>query len=190
MKQINSNQFACSTAGNYIHIFDITTYTKVKTLSGHSKDVMSMTVLNNGLLASCSLDETVRLWNVSSSTTVTEFSPFPNQIRRLKQLSDGSVVICGNSSSVFKWDLNVPQEVYFWDNIFSNGECYDMLVYNDIILLASNQAYVKLINSTTNEPYLGFSTARDDDIVYSLELVQSINLFQYIFQFFIYSTNQ
>lgn len=177
MKQINSNQFACSTAGNYIHIFDMTSYGKVKTLSGHTNDVMSVTMLNNGLLASCSLDETVRIWNVSSSTTVTQFSPFSAQVNKLKQLSDGSVVICGEFASLYKWDLNTTQQTYVWNEIFnSDGECYDILVYNDIIILATNQAYVKLVNSSSNAIFLGFSTTNDDDLVYSLELVQSISL--------------
>lgn len=185
MKQINSNQFACSSQSNYIYIFDINTFANLKTLSGHTNDVMSTTPLNNGLLASCSLDKTVRIWNITSAKVLSKFSPFSAQINKLKQLSDGTVVVCGLNNSLFKWDLNSTQQIYVWSKIFTSIECFDILVYNDMIVLATGEAYVRVINSTSNALFLGYSTTNDEDLVYSIDLVKSMFTFRVFYKNFI-----
>ena len=172
LKQISDDQFACSSAKGLIHIFDSKSLEKIKTLSRHGDSVTSLTLLNDGYLASTSLDRTVLIWDVLSSSVVQKFNPFESDIYAYEQLSTNVGLVCGQDKSLFKWDLKAPQVIFAWEGIFTSNECYDILVYNDIIVLATGEAYVKLINSTSNEFYLSFSTTLNDDFIYTLELVK------------------
>ena len=172
VKQINDNEFACSSAKGLIYIFDSKSLDTISTLYGHDNSVTSLTLLNDGYLASTSLDQNVFIWDVSSSKVVHKFMPFNSDIYAYEQLSTNVGLVCGQDTSLYEWDIKAPQKLFVWEGIFNSGECYDILVYNDIIVLATGEAYVKLINSTSNEFYLSFSTTLNDDSIYTLELVK------------------
>lgn len=172
LKQIDDNQFACSSAKGLIHIFDSRSLEKINTLYGHVDSVTSLTLLNNGYLASTSLDRTVLIWDLLSSKVIQKFNPFDSDIYAYGQLSTNVGLVCGQDKSLYKWDLKEPEILFAWEGIFTSSECYDILAYNDIIVLATGEAYAKLINSTSNEFYLSFSTTLNDDFIYTLELVK------------------
>lgn len=101
LKLINSYTLASGSDDKKIFIWDISIGTKLRALTGHSDAVSSLEFLTTGYLVrffilfriqsivlmkskiyikvSCSLDETIKIWNYTSGaviTTITNFDPW------------------------------------------------------------------------------------------------------------------
>lgn len=74
------------------------------TLSGHSGPVTDLAVLNNGYLASASLDGTTRVWDASYNSSVTE--AHSKAVLALKALKNGSLISSSFDTTVKTWDTD------------------------------------------------------------------------------------
>lgn len=177
MKQINSAQFAVAQGSAIIGIYDVNTYQLVTTLTGHSYGVIYLDVLSNGLLASGSYDNKVKIWNTTTRQVVQGFNPFSESVYRFRQLSDGSLLICGDSNVVLRYNLNIggtAQEITRWSTMNANYHCADILVSGQNALIGVDQV-VKVVNSSNNVYYMSFNGLDDGDQIYSIEKIESIN---------------
>ncbi|WBA80140.1 F-box/WD40 repeat-containing protein [Endozoicomonas sp. GU-1] len=85
--------------------------TCVKTLSGHTGEVMSVTPLAGGRLASCAADETVRVWDLSKpdgSQCVMTLNGHTGIVHSVTELPDGRLASCSADETVNLWDLSKP----------------------------------------------------------------------------------
>ena len=96
------NNGLLAVAGDYnLFFMNITTGNVVKTLSGHTSYVMTIMQLKNGLIASGSRDNSIKLWNANNGSLLKTLPSFhTNWVWILAETSTGQIV----SGS---WDKNI-----------------------------------------------------------------------------------
>jgi len=98
-------------SGSYgpIRIFDTATWQQIAILEGHTRQVSAISLSQNNLLASVSLDKTARLWNLDANLPVLVGPPLQHKkdLRSAALSSDGKVLVtgCGNNN-VYTWDVH------------------------------------------------------------------------------------
>ena len=83
----------------------------VATLNGHTAWVRSVTPLADGRLASCSHDQTVKVWDLSKpdgQQCVATLNGHTDWVRSVTPLADGRLVSYSNDRTVKVWDLSKP----------------------------------------------------------------------------------
>ena len=91
--------------GNILKLYDITNFSKLFILLGHSDDITSITRLNNGKVATGSKDKTIRIWDISSQEVEKTLKGSNDRVNKLVQFKDGILLsVCGNGS-INMWDL-------------------------------------------------------------------------------------
>ena len=87
--------------------------TSVVTLFGHSDCVRSVRALDDGRLASCSSDQTIKLWDLSmpdGEQCVKTLNEHTDTVYSVIQLPGGCLASCSDDMTVKVWDLNKPDE--------------------------------------------------------------------------------
>jgi hypothetical protein len=80
-------------------------YSLLKTLSGHTNDVLSVAFSPDGsTLASSSKDYTVMLWDTSSWTALKTLAVFTNEVGCVTFSLDGSTMASGSGGGIMLWD--------------------------------------------------------------------------------------
>ncbi len=107
------NAFAAGQENGRIHFYDATTGKQQKGLIGHSslfnrddKNIWSLAFSNDGtLLASGSMDKTVRLWDTENRKHLAKFSLHESWITAVAFSNDGSILASGDANKkIILWD--------------------------------------------------------------------------------------
>lgn len=132
-------------------------------------------MLSNGLLASSSLDESVKIWNLTSGSIIQDFTPYDSEIYQVRELADGTVIVCGDSKTAHRYNLSIgistAQKLNSWLNINPDFECNQIVVFEETVILAIYDE-VKLINQTNKMMFLDFSSLGEEDTITSLEIMK------------------
>ncbi|CAX41148.1 subunit of the COMPASS complex, putative [Candida dubliniensis CD36] len=104
----NGENFACSSSNGKIYIYNTTTGKLVTTLSGHTKGISDIVYspINSNILASCSDDLTIRLWNITQQRCIKILRKHTYHITTLKFTQKGNILISGSSDETITiWDI-------------------------------------------------------------------------------------
>ena len=129
--------FLSSADDSLIKMWSSTSYSLIRTFSGHNGNVNILQVLSNGLIASGSSDNSVKVWNQTGSN-ILSFSPFSNSILCLKELSPGIIAVAGCHQSVFIYYTNGTLIYTITGAVLS--QCNAMTLYNQKILAISQNS--------------------------------------------------
>lgn len=179
--QVNSTHFAVGSDDSKIYLYNVNTFAKLKSLSGHSSTINSLSLmLNSNLLVSASSDNTVKIWNLELGQVTSSFSPFPKAVYYARVLDNGSIIVGGYNKSLSVWTADAsganPVRTSYWDNFFPKGKSFDAVEYNGRIIASDLTFLVKLIDETTNQHYLSFSTPEEDDQIAQLKVLSGISI--------------
>ncbi|KAG1855867.1 WD40-repeat-containing domain protein [Suillus tomentosus] len=99
--------------GSYsvIRIWDTTTWKQIAVLDGHTSSVQSIAISPNGrILASASLDKTVRLWNLDDNQPIRVGSPlrYPGFVTPVSFSANGNSLLAtdGHAENAYTWDIS------------------------------------------------------------------------------------
>ena len=84
----------------------------VATLKGHTNVVLSVTALADGRLASCSADNTMKVWDLSKpdeQQCVATLKGHSKLVSSVTALTDGRLASCSHDNTVKVWDLSKPK---------------------------------------------------------------------------------
>ena len=77
----------------------------VATLDGHGDSVRGITHLHDGRIASCSDDNTIKIWNLSSNECLATLKGHDCWVRGIEQLHNGCLASCSDDKTIKIWDL-------------------------------------------------------------------------------------
>ncbi|CAF1013692.1 unnamed protein product [Brachionus calyciflorus] len=78
----------------------------IGTLTGHTSGVSSLTVLNNGNLASGSVDRTIKIWNTNDFSLVRTLTGHTDIVRTLSVLKNGNLASGSSDRTIKIWNTN------------------------------------------------------------------------------------
>lgn len=92
---------------NNIVIWDVDQNKVNLTLTGHTDQVRSLKLLNDGVtLASGSHDMQIKLWNITKGTLIRTLTGHTDFVRCVRQLNNGYLISASFDFSIKVWDLN------------------------------------------------------------------------------------
>jgi WD40 repeat protein len=163
LKLLNTNiHLAAGLESGDIHIYNINDGNLVSSLKGHTSDVYDLVQLSDDLLASSSLDKTVRIWNLTTNTCkfiLTGHTTYGVVV--LKQITP-SILASGSGDRTIKlWDITSGQLIrtltghtdWIWWSV-------DLLNNGQTLVSGSSDQTIKLWNWSTGEC---FSTIKTPD---------------------------
>lgn len=90
----------------YIKIWDPVSGKCIKSLDGHTHAVLCIIELENGNLASGSLDQTAIVWDTNTGKIVNMLEGFQNPIIGITELNKETLVINFNEPLLLLWNWN------------------------------------------------------------------------------------
>jgi len=103
---VDSFMIACSTSKDVIKIYNVETNNLMAQFNGHTNTISELvwSPYHPGLLFSCSLDNTVRGWDLRSGSCQIEF--VGNEENKFFCLSlNGPILAAGGVNKIFLWDI-------------------------------------------------------------------------------------
>jgi hypothetical protein len=95
--------------GGGIGIFRVSDGTLVRTLTGHTDSVYSVTFSPDGnLIASGSRDETINIWQVSDGSLVRTLTGHTDEVSSVTFSPDGSLIASGGGDGLALWRVGAP----------------------------------------------------------------------------------
>jgi WD40 repeat protein len=135
--------------GNILKLYDITNFSKLFILLGHSDDITSITRLNNGKVATGSKDKTIRIWDISSQEVEKTLIGSNDRVNKLIQFKDGTLFsVCGNGS-INMWDVESGTKL-----LVLNKNRLPMLTFmqlSDEIIISSTKERMYIWNVITGK---------------------------------------
>lgn len=175
IKQVE-NKLAVGLADGNINIYDVNSLEYMFTLSGHLNAVMDLELLNNGYLASCSIDGNVFIWKVDEKYSVQNFSPFGGQsILKIIEMNDLTLIACGYLKDLVQFKINYDQafEVVQYLKDFNNYACNDLdEVYKKTIVKATYKD-AKLFSPIDSNNFLTLNTLQVNDGINAINKIES-----------------
>jgi eukaryotic-like serine/threonine-protein kinase len=101
-----------------IQIFDVVTQSRIRSLSGHTDSVWSLSWSHNGrFIASGSADATARVWDWNSGKSLLIYDKQGDTVRAVSWSPDDSrIVSCGLSGPVYIWASDTGQTLLTYGN--------------------------------------------------------------------------
>jgi WD40 repeat protein len=141
----------------FIIIFDISTGGINKTLTGHTSFVTHLTVLTNNSLASASLDETIRIWDIEKQITIKILIGHTNCVNYLVVLPNGLLASASEDSTIKIWNIstikNETNNNILYSSINLTGhsdEVSSLVLLNDGSLASGSYKEIIIWNITNN----------------------------------------
>ena len=75
----------------------------IKTLTGHTDSVRALTVLPDGSLVSGSVDNSIKIWDVTNGQTIKTLTGYTGDVYALSVLPDGSLASGSEDYSIKIW---------------------------------------------------------------------------------------
>jgi WD40 repeat protein len=154
LTMLNTNiHLAAGLESGDINIYNINDGNLVSSLKGHTSDVVNDLVqISADLLASASLDKTVRIWNLTNNTCKFTLTGHTYQVVGLKQITP-SILASGSVDKTIKlWDITSGQLIrtltghtnwiYYSVDLLNNGQT---------LVSGSGDGTIKLWNWSTGE---------------------------------------
>ncbi|EER34096.1 hypothetical protein CTRG_02914 [Candida tropicalis MYA-3404] len=173
----NGENLAVSASNGKIYIYNLADGELITTLTGHTKGVSEIVYspINSNILASCSDDLTVRLWNTKTNKCIKIFKKHTYHITTLKFVQKGNILISGSSDETITiWDITsnkilttlaahsdpVSSITLTPDDTIIISASYDGLMR--LFDLETSQCLKTLTNSTS---HYGTATASTNDVL-------------------------
>lgn len=177
LKQINEKHlaFGCGYGDYSVYVYDINSYDKVMSLSGHSSDVVNIEILSNGFLASCSLDGTLAIWDLNSGSVVDRVTPFGNQLYRIVQYAKDKIAVCGNTNAIAFYFINGDgraEQIKYIKGVFQTNVCESLNVISESIIVANTGQDVKMIDLDKETNFLEMSPKYYPNHINSMVTIQ------------------
>ena len=107
---LNQKQsFATSSYDKEIHIWqsdnNYENWKQIKALKGHTGWIWDLIQLQNGNLASCSKDKTVRIWDMANYESIAVRIGHTDEVNALVELPQGILVSGGADSRIMFWNM-------------------------------------------------------------------------------------
>ena len=90
--------------GSFIFIYNANRI-RTQTLVGHTNTVMDVLLLSNGLVASSSLDNTVRIWNLTTNTTSYTLQGHTLPVFGITQVATDILASGSNDTTIRLWNI-------------------------------------------------------------------------------------
>ena len=103
----NGNLLASSSDDSNVFIWDLTTYTRKFTLTGHGSYVYGLKLVSNDILASGSVDYNIKLWNITSGNLIRTIAASGKIYLSVDMLNDAITLVSGSYDQKIKmWNMN------------------------------------------------------------------------------------
>ena len=129
---LKDGRFVVGSSDSLIIIFNNKTFKPDLTIKEHSSAIYCVVQLNSGLLASCSADKTIKLFNINGNEykVIQTLTNHKDRVYKIIELNNQKLVSCSNDSSII---------FYFKDNdeykkdyqISTNGKCSPVIQTKD-----------------------------------------------------------
>jgi WD40 repeat protein len=103
------NNFLASGSGRLIKIWSLQDGSLVKTLVGHTDEVLCLIVLSNGCLLSGSEDMTIKVWDIEQSNCTQTLLGHTEPVNCLLSLSNGHLASGSREDTIKIWDMETGQ---------------------------------------------------------------------------------
>jgi len=146
-------------SGSYgpIRMFDTAAWNQIAILEGHTKWVNAISLSGNErLLASASVDTTVRLWNLNTNLQVTPLLRHGDAVQCAAFSLDGNVLVTGcQNSNIYTWDIYaVLKEVGLQYLLPPGIDIVSMLTYRSRSLTDNVCCLIRHPKTTSNRRHL------------------------------------
>ncbi|WP_152591802.1 FHA domain-containing protein [Nostoc sphaeroides] len=148
-----SNQIFSTLAENGRSLWNVGKDNKIITFSSHSNLVRAVAFSSDGqILASASVDKTVKLWSVNTGEEVSTFAGHKSQVNAVAFSPDGQMLASGSSDKTVKlWNINTSQEIC---SLLGHALAVNAVAFSpngQTLVSASSDKTVKLWNISTGE---------------------------------------
>jgi len=172
LKLLNTNIHLAAGVGYDIYIYNINDGNLVSTLKGHTSGVYDLVQISADLLASSSglMDNTVRIWNLTTNTCKFILTGHTSHVYGLKQITP-SILASGSMDTTIKlWDTTTGQLIRTLTG--HTGSIYYSvdLLNSQILVSGSYDQTIKLWNWSTGECLSTIQTTGSR--IYSLAVIQ------------------
>ena len=115
-----------------IHIYNINDESLVSTLLGHMSYVYDLVQLNDEILASSNLDNTIRIWNLAKNSTKFTLTGHNSSVFGLKQISSDFLASASTDFTIKIWNITSGElirnlkgptgGIYYSIDLINNGQ--------------------------------------------------------------------
>jgi len=129
---LKDGRFVTGSSNSSIIIYNNKTFKPDLTIKEHSSSINCVTQLNSGILASCSGDKTIKLFDINENEykVIQTLTNHKNSVYKIKELNNQKLVSCSADSSIIFYfkDNNEYKKDY---QISSNGQCSPIIQSKD-----------------------------------------------------------
>lgn len=124
-----SRYLASASSDSTIKIFDLRSKKCIRTLIGHSDEVLFILSIGKKLLASSSKDKTVKIWNAEDGSLLATFDEHTSAVCSLELISENLLATGGEDGKILVWDLN-ERKTHFTIDSESKNSCMQFIEPN------------------------------------------------------------
>lgn len=107
---LDDRTLASSSGDTTIKLWNLTSYTLIRTLTGHTRDIQCISALPDGTLASGSYDNTIKIWDPKSGVMIRSFSENVFYVSSLLVLKDGTLA-SGGGYDIIIYNYNTGKSI-------------------------------------------------------------------------------
>ena len=130
--------------------FDVSTIKNIKTISEHHSDVYSLLLLQDGRLASCSFDTTIKIYNINNNYKCDiTLEGHTDNVYYISETKNGKLISCSADKSIKIW--NITKSSYRCEHTIENAHNHWVLkvipLSKNRIASCSSDKTIKIWNS-------------------------------------------